>query len=525
MTAVERDTLVDDFFRLEDLRSVTVAYLCLREAGRRVDAGWLKPDDLCTALPAWIERLLAVKRASLELTLLEHPEPVDGDTDRVFAFQERGLWGFSCTTSDAVHYLSPNEIINGNWNNAKALNHLLESPQSGGESPFKHRSRQWLLLSRPRPAWKPLCRQLEEPRVRGVDPAGIAALREGLADWLYGCMDEHGRIPYKYWPGSGQYSSADNVIRQWLATQALQCYVASHGDKRSPEPAKRRLRCTLADSYLQQKGCGLILDRRGIKLGAIAVAGLAMLDADDDTLRGRIEALYRSVLALRRYDGSFRTFWSPPERDDNQNFYPGEALLFLARLYRDAPDTELHGLIDESLDRYQAWHQSEPNPAFVPWHTQAYAVMYAATGDAKYLEPIVVMNDWLLGMQQWETAPYPEMRGRFYEPDRPDYGPPHVSSTAVYVEGLVAAAGAMKAAGRHTHVMRYTRAALRGLANLRQLQYLDVVDTFRMRHPKRVQGALRTEVYDATVRIDSVAHALVACLAWEVAGLPEVTLA
>jgi hypothetical protein len=34
-----------------------------------------------------------------------------------------------------------------------------------------------------------------------------------------------------------------------------------------------------------------------------------------------------------------------------------------------------------------------------------------------------------------------------------------------------------------------------------------------------VCGALRTEVYDLTVRIDSVAHALQACLAWEAAGL------
>ncbi len=524
MTAAERDTLVDAFFRLEDPRSATVVYLCLREAGRRTDAGWLPSDELRTALPVWVERLLTSKRATLELTLLEQPEVVDGDTDSVFAFQERGLWGFSCTESDAMGYLSPNEIINGNWNNAKGLNRLLGSPASDTASPFKHRSRQWLLSYRPKPEWTPLCRQQERPGTRGVDHAGIATLREGLADWLYGGMDAHGRLPYKYWPGNGRYSSADNAIRQWLATQALQRYIALHRDKRSTEPAKRRLQRTLADSYVRHNGYGLVLDRRGIKLGAMAVAGLALLDAEDDTLRNRITALYRSVLALRRADGSFRTFWSPPERDDNRNFYPGEALLFLARLYRDAPDAGLRRLIDASLEWYQTRHRREPNPAFVPWHTQAYAQMHAATGDARYLEPIATMNDWLLGMQQWETAPYPEMRGRFYDPDRPDYGPPHASSTAVYVEGLVAAAGAMKDAGRRDTVACYARAARRGLVNLRQLQYLDRIDTFRMRHPKRVLGALRTEVYDATVRIDSVAHALAACLAWETAGLPEVAL-
>ena len=28
------------------------------------------------------------------------------------------------------------------------------------------------------------------------------------------------------------------------------------------------------------------------------------------------------------------------------------------------------------------------------------------------------MNDWLLGVQQWSTADYPDQPGRFYDPER-----------------------------------------------------------------------------------------------------------
>ena len=82
----------------------------------------------------------------------------------------------------------------------------------------------------------------------------------------------------------------------------------------------------------------------------------------------------------------------------------------------------------------------------------------------------------------------------------------------------------MKSAEMLSHAERYSQAALRGLFNLRQLQYLDTIDTFRLRRPQRVLGALRTEAYDATVRVDSVAHALTACLAWQAVDLPEISL-
>ena len=59
---------------------------------------------------------------------------------------------------------------------------------------------------------------------------------------------------------------------------------------------------------------------------------------------------------------------------------------------------------------------------------------------------------------------------------------------------------------------RYRQALREGIRNLRQLQFLDEVDGFYLQQPEAVRGAVRTEVYDNTVRIDNVQHGLMALL-------------
>ena len=67
-------------------------------------------------------------------------------------------------------------------------------------------------------------------------------------------------------------------------------------------------------------------------------------------------------------DGSFQTFYLPAGRTDNQNFYPGEALLLWAVTLEDEVDPELLERFMQSFGFYRAWHREAPNPAFVPWN-------------------------------------------------------------------------------------------------------------------------------------------------------------
>jgi hypothetical protein len=135
-----------------------------------------------------------------------------------------------------------------------------------------------------------------------------------------------------------------------------------------------------------------------------------------------------------------------------------------------------------SFRYYRDWHLGENrNPAFVPWHTQAYFMVWQETRDPELRDFIFEMNDWLLSIQQGqEDVPYADLAGRFYAPHG-RYGPPHASSTGVYLEGL-------------SDALRLTRA---------------VGDSERT---ENYDAAIRTTVYDNRIRCDNVQHGLMGAL-------------
>ena len=112
-------------------------------------------------------------------------------------------------------------------------------------------------------------------------------------------------------------------------------------------------------------------------------------------------------------------------------------------------------------------------------------------------------------MQQWDNLP-PDLPGRFYNPSRPDYGPPHAASTGVYMEGFADADALDRALGDRAREAAYEQALQRGLRSLQQLQFRDQYDTYYISRKNRALGALRTEAYDNAIQVDSAAHALLA---------------
>jgi hypothetical protein len=136
------------------------------------------------------------------------------------------------------------------------------------------------------------------------------------------------------------------------------------------------------------------------------------------------------------------------------------------------------------------------------------------TRDRALSDFVFEMNDWLLGVQQWDAGPgNPDVQGRFYDPGRP-FGPPHASSTGVYLEGLIDAHTIALAIGDSRRAESYRMAILRGLRSVMQLQFDQDLDLYyvRERDRDRVRGGIRTEVYDNRIRCDNVQHTLMAVL-------------
>ncbi|MDE0245688.1 MAG: hypothetical protein OXM59_10150 [Gammaproteobacteria bacterium] len=342
-----------------------------------------------------------------------------------------------------------------------------------------------------------------------------AELADGIGRWMLRNLSPDGALPYKYWPSRGEESPADNAIRRFLATLSLARLAELRRNGELKQAAVLNLRYNLK-RYFQDigNGRGAIVENTGAKLGAAALAALAILESP---ARGEFQTeltmLATGVDSLFDKEQGFRTFFFPPERDgENWNFYSGEALLFWAEARRRnagfAPSLER---CTEVFSRCRERHFRARNPAFVPWHTQACVSFFQQTGRREFADFVFEINDWLLPMQQWDGL-LPDLRGRFYNPKRPDYGPPHAASTGAYLEGLADALALARALGDSARTSAYELAVQRGLRSLRQLQFRDRHDTFYISKKPRVLGALRTEVYDNAVRVDSAAHALAAAI-------------
>lgn len=478
---------------------------------------------------------------------------------------DRGLLGIEFVDPDGrIRRIAPTQMIAANLD----WDAVLSPPWSGRGATGRatahvFRTQDFLVV------FAPGSRQFTvHPTSRGNQIVPLASvtrenterLAAGLADWLGRNVATDGRLLYKYWPSEARESEANNTIRQFLGNVCLQRLARAQSGGAPwlqalphdfADLAARNLRYDLDRFYAgprsrawqaaspglgasangttnRGRGLGTELGRirhdGKVKLGAIALAGLAIHESPTRAeLATEAAALFASTQEMWEVTGAFRTFLEPADRNDCQNFYPGETLYSWAHLLTasDAREAAVEGFgIDRnelarrffrSVAFYRDWHRTNRNPAFVPWHTRACYLVWKESHDPALAAWIFEMNDWLLGIQQWDDAPHADMVGRFYAPGRP-YGPPHASSTGVYMEGLIDAFALARELGDVERMTRYREALLGGLRSAMQLQFVDAIDLFYVRDHGPVAGALRTTVYDNEIRVDNVQHVLMAVL-------------
>ena len=498
-------------------------WYCVRRQGAEHRSGWTRTGPI-SDLPGQIG---AGDGDVVEVCTTSDYRPVAPQRfSRVFCNRERGLVGMELAFRGEVLRLAPTRMISGNLSFRRAAERFLRDHDAGMDDLAKDgrfrvfSARQLLLRCGSSDATTtelyrggPIVSATER---RVQDRA--AKLAAGIGDWMIRNQSADGSIPYKYWPSRGVDSPADNAIRRFLACLALARLGELRGSPEIREAARRNLRFNLT-RYFRDIGAGrgAIVERTGAKLGAAALAGLAILESPaSGEFSPELELLAAGVESLAGGESGFRTFFFPPERDGaNWNFYSGEALLFWAEaMRRKAPFAPTLERFTEIFARCRERHYRARNPAFIPWHTQACASLFRQTGRGEFAEFAFEINDWLLPMQQWdERADLPlDLRGRFYDPSRPSFGPPHAASTGAYLEGLTDAVALARMMGDAGRAAAYERAVARGLRSLRQLQFRNAHDAFYVSKRNRVMGALRTEAYDNAVRIDSAAHALAAAV-------------
>ena len=529
--------------RFPSLPCMGPTYIALRQNGRLKHAYWRYDLELNQTLVNTVEGAIALVSGTsdiegidvLELCLTHNYRCVEpSQFNTIFANIHRGIRGIELQYQNRFVRYNPTHIIASNLSFQKILQQFLHR-ESISQATFIRNggviqafdARQVLISLTPEITALTLHRGNRVVPLEKLSGALLQDVTMQMGQWLLRQVQPDGRMVYKYFPSRGQESDANNLIRQFMATLALIRHAQSTREDVHWNLASQNLHYNLTQFYKCNESLGWVEYDGKAKLGAIALAALAILEHSDHVTENHtaewaiapaysdiFEKLCATINTLWQPDGSFCTFYKPSDRNDNQNFYPGEALLFWASLYHRTRAPDLLKRCYTSFIYYRTWHRTHYNPAFIPWHTQAYALLYEVTGDRQFLDFIFEMNDGLLAMQQWYPASsklYPDVQGRFYNPNA-DYGPPHASSTGVYLEGLADAYRLAVQTHDADRIQAYERVIWRGLRSVRQLQFRDAVDLFYISKRAAVQGGVRTTVYENVIRVDNVQHCLMALL-------------
>ncbi len=363
-----------------------------------------------------------------------------------------------------------------------------------------------------------LYRCSETEIIPDVTPEKIFETIKLAEGWMLLNIDEDGYFNYGYSPSRGEYLTTNNMIRQFLSSRWLAD--KSKSDENLLYLHRINLEYILKKWYFQEGDLGYIYFGDKSKLGAMAMAisTIAKSPLYEDYAY-YAEKLANTILSMQHEDGSFDAWFIEPDyaydEDSLLRFYSGESMLGMLELYETSRDERYLEAMKLSQDFYIEKYvnniDENYSPALVPWQTMSLSKLYMITGDRKYIEPIFILNDSLISMQNQTGEPYPDFLGRFFDPEHPEYGPPNSGSTSPYVESLAYAFEIAMMEGDEERMAVYKQAIILGIQNLMNCQFKSP-DMYYLTQPERVEGALRYRMYDNRIRIDTTQHTIDALL-------------
>lgn len=328
-------------------------------------------------------------------------------------------------------------------------------------------------------------------------------------EWFTQSLNSKGLFVYLYNPVTGRVATSNNELRQLMASRVLAAESAKNETLHVAH--QKNLDFIFEHWYRTEGNLGYVLYEDKSKLGANAMLLRTLVYSPRfEAYRTEARALADGILSLQQPDGSFVPWFKEPsysyDADYLLTFYSGEALLALIEYYERTQDLSLITPIEKSarfyIDQYVTNLDTNYYPAYVPWHTMAYAKLFTQTGDHMYASAIFTLNDKLL-----ELLDTTEVKGRFYNPQTPEYGSPHSSSDAVYLEGLAYAYEVARTVGDTERSNAYRNAITLAVQNIASLQHKEALPMYAAA-PHTYLGAIRINKENPSIRIDTTQHTL-----------------
>ena len=364
----------------------------------------------------------------------------------------------------------------------------------------------------------------------------VHALELG-ADWLIRNQTPDGQYGYKYTPGNRpgrRWLEGGNIVRHALNPYTLLLVNEIAPRDSYVESARRGIDFTL--KFLRWDGRRCVVCHRdppapyyNAKLGTNAVAILSILKLAECTgTRDYEEAmlgLAEELLYMQDRNGHFRQFDVPPEHPyygAENTIAPGEFLLALARLYRHTGDRRYLDSADRGLAFYlEAWRAGAANRSpqgiydeetrvnlvgIVPWFVMAMNDLHEATGDRRYADIGLELEDWIEDTFFYypHRCRYDDYLGASFK----FHGELPAINSCQYIEGASAALAIAKRLG--TGVEQRTAVVMMGVRFCLQLQYQDYGTTFFLPEPDVAMGGFRYALNQLHLRNDYSYHAMAA---------------
>lgn len=380
------------------------AYVALRDHGKLLAEAWGPDGDLANSLSKAIADAKAAAPAGaspdmIEIDLAHSFRTVEDSSKkqlfRAASGKRTGIRGLDLSYGEHTQRTAPTKMLAAGDHFKDVFEGFFELADvnyetfaSGGGKARVFENQQ-LMVQLPSGEGIKLLRGNVYVEPREVTQANTQATVDLLIGWMLTNLREDGRMTYMWLPSnSGEKPKDNNMIRQWMATNALIKIAERRDDPELWARIAKNIDYNLEHFYKQEGEFGTIEFQGRVKLGAVALAAMAIVNHPE---RARWQAqehgLRRSVAELWSEDGSFNCMFKPRSNGGKngnvQNFYPGETLLLWAQLYRESRDPELLRRFIASFRYYRAWHldPSDPKrrrPSFIPWHTQADFILWEA---------------------------------------------------------------------------------------------------------------------------------------------------
>ncbi len=368
-----------------------------------------------------------------------------------------------------------------------------------------------------------------------TQPAPISVQKDSLldaailgADYLLNVMNPDGSYIYEYNPETSHRSWKYNILRHAGTTYSILEVYEVTGQEEYLEAAKlalEYLNSTIVPCESKVPNSSCVVEDGEVKLGGnglavIAMAKYSILTGDDKYIPVMQSLANWMEASMGRY-GEFKVHKkSYPEGHTlffKSNYYPGEALLALNRLYAVDGDTTWLDMAEKGakwLINIRDMNKTRDDLDHDHWLLYALNDLYRFRPDPLYLKHAFRITEAILHLQRQEPErehPDPDGAGSAWIGSY--YTPPRSTPTATRTEGLVSAYHLARLAGDTLRAEQILKGINLGIQFELRTQ-CDRKRSEEFRNPSRALGGFFESLDEYNIRIDYVQHNISALLGY-----------